>query len=65
MTTSTKRIIFQEGKGNQFAETINYDTSDDIVCERLIFTDTAGLADTHSKSARHQRSEAVRIKGLK
>lgn len=65
MSTTAKKIIFEEGKGNYFVETLTFDASSTniITCERLIFSTDSGLTDTHSITARHKRSKLLLIKG--
>ena len=64
MTTTTKEIIFEEGKGNYWAENVDYVAGNDsITCEEIIYTTDAALVDSHSITARHKRPKLLLIKG--
>lgn len=65
MSTTTKKIIFEENKGNYFVETLSFDESSSniITCERLIFSTDSGLTDRHSIRVPHIQPELLLIKG--
>lgn len=65
MSTTLKKIIFEEGKGNYFVETLSFDenSSNIVTCERIIFTTDSGLIDRHSIRAPHKQSKLLLIEG--